>query len=326
MNPVATQILGHYLRKSSLVMSAAALVRGVRDISSLEELDDVFRKAMTGNAEVTPEALVAMGRARFVPPAEFLAAGDPFSPEYALLQKRLYALVAKKAYATENEATNFDFEKARHDFFPYNTRSPEFVGLQLQAQGFVIRNLALKPGSRIVEFGAGWGNMAMHLTMMGFDVTAVELNPPSISLMKHRAEIHQRIIRFANQDMVAFAAETGERFHAALFVASFHHCDDHNRLLANLDRIIEDDGCVIFADEPIVPARTPFMPYPWGLRLEGHSLYYVRNHGWLELGFQESYFREALRRAGWQARCIQSTVRNVGDLYIATRIPKARRG
>ncbi len=55
-------------------------------------------------------------------------------------------------------------------------------------------------------------------------------------------------------------------------------------------------GKVLWAGEPIAP-----MGYPWGLRLDGYSLWSTRTHGWLELGFDETYFAEILARTGWRA-------------------------
>jgi 2-polyprenyl-3-methyl-5-hydroxy-6-metoxy-1,4-benzoquinol methylase len=269
---------------------------------------------------MTPQAILRLQRARFAPSPHYLRPLDPFSPDYALQQKDLHRKVAAKDYSIENEEISYDPEAVIHNFFPFNTQSPEFVGLQLQSQGFLIRNLNLKPGSRIVEFGAGWGNTALNLALMGYDVTAVELNPPSIELMRHRAAIHHRKIHLVRQEMLEYSSTTEDRFDAAIFVASFHHCADPLALLKNLGRILSPQGQIIFADEPIFPAALPTLPYPWGLRLDAETLYYVRRHGWLELGFQESFFREALRRNGWKVRRILSTVPVVGDLFIAERI------
>jgi SAM-dependent methyltransferase len=177
--------------------------------------------------------------------------------------------------------------------------------------------MALKPGAKVVEFGPGWGNTLMHLAMMGYETTAVEVNKPSIELMKYRANLHGRSIRAVESDMVDFARTTSEKYDAAVFVGCFHHCHDPVAMIGYLDRIIADDGRVYFADEPIFPSRAPAMPYPWGLRLDGNSLYYTRVWGWLEMGYQEGFFREALRRAGWTVDVVRSTIKGVEDLYIA---------
>ena len=91
------------------------------------------------------------------------------------------------------------------------------------------------------------------------------------------------------------------------------------KLLKNLDRILAPGGVILFADEPLVPVESPTVPYPWGMRLDGISLYYTRTWGWLEMGFTRAYFKEALARVGWEARYVPSTIEGVGDLAIARR-------
>jgi hypothetical protein len=60
-----------------------------------------------------------------------------------------------------------------------------------------------------------------------------------------------------------------------------------------------------------------FLPYPWGLRLNGESLRAIGKWGWLELGFSESYFYELLHRNDLcfrRFRCIES---HWADIIIA---------
>jgi SAM-dependent methyltransferase len=319
LHPHAMGLFKSYARKSAALTSLASRMRGIRGMAGLAELDAFFRSVVGSGKEVTAEAMAKMMRVYLRIPRDPAFALDPFSPGYAEAQMRLYASVADKSYATANEATPFDFERDKDNFFPYNTRSGEFVGSQLLSHGFLIRNMNLKPGARIVEFGPGWGNTHMHLAMMGYETTAVEVNKPSIELMRYRAGLHGRTIRTVESDMVEFAKSTGDRFDAALFVGCFHHCHDPVGMIGLLDRILSEDGVVYFCEEPIFPSRSPAMPYPWGLRLDGNSLYYTRNLGWLEMGYQETFFREMLRRAGWNVETVFSTIKGVEDLYIARR-------
>jgi hypothetical protein len=60
---------------------------------------------------------------------------------------------------------------------------------------------------------------------------------------------------------------------------------------------VKPGGHVYFAAEPI----TADFPLPWGLRMDGESLWAIRGNGWMELGFNENYFREVLARTGWTA-------------------------
>jgi SAM-dependent methyltransferase len=94
-----------------------------------------------------------------------------------------------------------------------------------------------------------------------------------------------------------WAEKVTKPFDAAVFFECFHHCADHNRLLKALRSAVKPGGKLYFAAEPILAD----FPVPWGLRADGESLWATRSNGWMELGFSESYFQEALRRAGWNA-------------------------
>jgi hypothetical protein len=77
-----------------------------------------------------------------------------------------------------------------------------------------------------------------------------------------------------------------------LFFESFHHCADHNLLLEKIERVLKPGGKIVFGAEPI----TKDFPLPWGLRMDGQSLWAIRKNGWLELGFNRNYFTKAINR------------------------------
>jgi hypothetical protein len=112
------------------------------------------------------------------------------------------------------------------------------------------------------------------------------------------------------EDMLNFRTE--EKYDAAVFFECFHHCSNHLKMLANLHHIIKDDGVIAFASEPI----TDF-PYPWGLRLDGMSVWSIRKFGWLELGFNTSYFLKTLLLMGWVPQRIRSDVSPLTDVILA---------
>jgi SAM-dependent methyltransferase len=219
---------------------------------------------------------------------------DPYSESYRDAQMRLYAHVSGRATyeARINEHSHFDLEAAKLRPFPYMTRSAETVGTQLVWQGLIIQHLSLPPGSRLVEFGAGWGNLTLHLAQMGHVVTAVEIEPAFGALIHDRASRLGVDVHVVEQDMLEF--EPDEQYDGAIFFESLHHCADHVRMLRRLDRIVAGSGVVLFGSEPLGD-----YPHPWGLRLDGLSVWSMRRFGWLELGFDTSYFLRTLLRLGW---------------------------
>lgn len=226
------------------------------------------------------------------PPAQ--RPDDPFSDAYRAWVWDVYRQVAgRPQYTTANEASPFDLAAAVRSPYPYSTGSCAIVGEELMARGFIVKALGLTPPARIVEFGSGWGNLTLDLVAMGFEVTSVEVEDRFCSLMEQRNR-QPDLLRTVRSDMLAFAAD--EPVDAVIFYESFHHCADHVRMLQQLGQMVRRGGAVLFAGEPVGP-----LAFPWGLRLDGYSLWSTRTYGWLELGFDDSYFAEVLARTGWHA-------------------------
>lgn len=237
---------------------------------------------------------------------------DPYSREYFEAQMELYlAISGRSQYTIANEHSPFDFEALKNNPFPYCTKSPNTVGEQLIAFGFLIRAMNLAPDSRIVEFGPGWGNTTLHFAQMGYEVTAVDCEDSFLNLIKYRTQNLVNPVKTIKSDMLDFT--TNIKYNAAVFFECFHHCMNHLQLLENLHNFIADDGLIAFAAEPIV---NDFL-YPWGLRLDGMSVWSIRKFGWLELGFDTSYFFRTLLMLGWSPKRYRSDVSHYADVIIA---------
>lgn len=219
---------------------------------------------------------------------------DPFSEVYRDFQMEIYKTLTGSPYLIENEISGFaTAEKARCPF-PYYLRSASTAGHHLLAIGFMLCKLSIPSGGRIIEFGAGWGNSTLQLAQTGFDVTAVDIDPGFCDVMRARAR--QLDLPLTVIEGEFFLTERIERpYDAALFFECFHHCDDHMRLLRGLHQAIMPGGRVYLASEPIIPEYG----IPWGVRVDGEALWAIRNFGWLELGFDEGYFLEAMALTGW---------------------------
>jgi ubiquinone/menaquinone biosynthesis C-methylase UbiE len=222
---------------------------------------------------------------------------DPFSAEYREFQLDFYSRIAGKAYNVANEATVFDVADAMRRPFPYCTASSLTTGESLISTGFILRAMDLAPVSRVLELGSGWGTMTGVLAMLGHSVTAVDTEERFCELLRRRADHDGFAVTMIHADF-SWVEQADQVFDAVLFTSSFHHADDHLGLLRSLHRVVTPEGRIFFGSEPIQPD----LSYPWGLRLDGQSLWSIRKHGWLELGFSEDYFAEALKRTGWFGR------------------------
>jgi len=261
-------------------------------VVKLEDLDSELERAAELFSVSEDAAREFLRGFEMAPPARRPA--DPFSDAYRAWVWDLYHRVSGRSeYSVANEASPFDLDEALVAPYPYSTGSPTVVGEELVARGFIIASLGLTPPARVVEFGSGWGNLTVDLASMGFDVTAVEVEERFCTLTERRNRRPGKLT-MVRSGMLDFVAD--EPFDVALFYESFHHCADHTEMLRRLGGIVRAGGKVVWAGEPVGP-----LGYPWGLRLDGYSLWSTRTYGWLELGFEERYFAEALARMGWRA-------------------------
>jgi SAM-dependent methyltransferase len=277
------------------IVRAAAGRPGPRQIA-LDRLDSELAVAAELFGSSEDKARAFLDGLSLVPPPD--RPEDPFSPAYREWTWTLYRDISgRPGYTLTNESSPIDVAAAVERPFPFATGSPAVVGEDLEARGSVLRCLGgaagVVPPARVVEYGPGWGNLTMDLVATGYDVTAVELDPRFCELLRART-VPGGHLDVVPTDMLSF--HPGEPFEAAVFFESFHHCADHLALLDQLHAVVGAGGCVLFAGEPLQD-----MPYPWGPRLDGLSLWSMRTYGWLELGFTPAYFRHALARTGWGA-------------------------
>jgi SAM-dependent methyltransferase len=292
----------------------------LRIVTTLEGLDREIARADEA-ARTSDDALrQALAGFRYEPP--FPLPADASSPEYAEAQRELYRHVSgRSSYdAPTCEMTDFPWEEILQRPFPYSTRSSTTVGEHLMAIGFLIRAMALQPGQRILEFGPGWGKTTVEMASMGHPITAVDINPRFLDLIRARAGRLGLDVTTICADMLHFRSDV--RFDRVVFYECFHHCSDHVQMVRNLGELVSDDGMVLFAGEPI----DDLFPQPWGLRLDGMSAWSIRKFGWLELGFRTDYFRDLLARHGWRTELAVSQDVSWQRVFIARRARPAGRG
>ncbi len=282
----------------------------VRTLEQLDERIDFLERAWA----VSDDEL-RRGFGTFRMDVEQHLPDDPFSDEYRKAVLDQYEWLHGAPYSPSNEYTLFDLDYCVNAPFPYSTQSGLTVGDHLIAVGHVIRTMNLPPNSRVLELGAGWGNTTLALAQMGHHVTAVDIGQNFVDLIDARAARLERQVDTIVGDFSVIGQLPGP-YDAVLFFESFHHCADHLRLLAGLDRVVAPGGRVLFAAEAVYES----WPVPWGLRFDAESVWAIRKRGWLELGFRRSYFLEALERHGWTADQVNCPETNAGDIYVARRI------
>ena len=290
----------------------------IRTLHSLAELDKELAAADAASRRSRAEYQALLDGFVFDPRGVIgKLPTDPRSAEYREAQLRFYELIAGRGYRIENEATPFDHQQMMRWPFPYSSRSPSLVGDYLMTYGNLIKTMNLPAHARILEIGSGYGPLTYHLACMGHSVTCIDMSEELLAYVAQRTTGLPGRVETLLGDMNDLKVEGS--FDVILFFESFHHCSDHVGLLRRLPDLLEPDGMLVLAGEPIVPRNSPAVPYPWGLRVDGMSLWVISRHGWLELGYEEPYLHDLLEDLGWNVVRKPSTLAPTMGIWMAKR-------
>lgn len=106
----------------------------------------------------------------------------------------------------------------------------------------------LTPDAKIIEIGAGTGRYSVKFADMGYDVTAVELVPHNIEIMKKKVKPHHRIQIYEGNacDMSVFESD---KYDIVLLLGPMYHLftdEDKHKAISEAIRLAKKGG-VIFA-------------------------------------------------------------------------------
>lgn len=270
------------------------------------------------------DALVAMSKAylELTHTNNELMKLDPFSPEYKLAAMRLYEQVSGiKGYEPSiNElAVEFDVASSVRSPIPYRYGTSKVVGDFIISFGWILQVLDVRTGDKVLEYGAGEGQLSIMLARMGVDVSVIDIDERYIKAI--HAQCASLGINIALKQGEFGDGFEDRKFDRILFFEAFHHAFEHQNVVKNLKSYLTERGSVVFAGEPIVTTdsgESLFVPFPWGPRLDGLAVRSSNKFGWCELGFQQGYFVEMLMRAGWLVKYLPCPITGRGHSYIAT--------
>lgn len=116
----------------------------------------------------------------------------------------------------------------------------------------LLQGLRLKPGLRVLEFGAGTGWLSRFLTQLGCRVTLLDVSPTALRIAQ---ALYQRVPVVGDRPAPEFLTFDGTRidlpdasidrivcFHA------FHHVPNPAAVIAEFARILGPGGCAAFAE------------------------------------------------------------------------------
>jgi len=265
-----------------------------------------FNAALSALAERMPESAAYQKLAEISllhPLISRLCALDPLSGDYKAVALQIYRDLRGNERPYDPQRDEVSNMTLPADLWrgasPWSFQDATFVSEFLLSWGQIMRALSLPAGSdaKILEYGSGSGQLLLFLARLGLRTSAVDIDAASLDLLRAQACAMQLDVR---TEQAAFGEGfEGETFDRIIFFEAFHHAIDFAPLLTRLRRRLNPGGLLILCGEPVVPAPAPSVPYPWGPRLDGLSVYCIRRHGWMELGFTEAFLIEALHRHGW---------------------------
>lgn len=232
-----------------------------------------------------------------------LQALDPHSEVYREAALALYRDLrgSERAYVAEEDERSGALlpDNVMTGVSPWIFRDAGMIAEFLFSWGQIMRALALPPNSEasILEYGSGSGQLLLMLARIGLRVAAVDIDLASLESVRAQAALMRVEVR---TEQAGFGEGfEGERFDRIIFFEAFHHAIGFDALLGRLRQRLNEGGRLILCGEPVVGTPLPSIPYPWGPRLDGLSVFCIRRYGWMELGFTESFLVEAMQRRGW---------------------------
>lgn len=245
----------------------------------------------------------------------------PYSENYKDIQLEIYKNLTGDIYNTSKEFTSTKqvMDKEFEIGYPWTTKNLEVIGEQLGKVAQAITAIgALQKEKQIldiVEFGSGWGNLAIPLAKSGNNVTCIDIDDGLLDRLIHVAKKEHCSISIIKGDFVESAKQIDtNHYDCAVFQSSFHHCLEFKELLLAIkNNVLNKNGVIYFFAEPIFENYS----FPWGLRYDGESLWAIMYNSWLELGFDYNFFSDLLLKNGFFITLINGMGSLIGDGYVA---------
>ncbi len=239
---------------------------------------------------------------------------DPFSPEYFAQQLALYAEIAGRPLdQLTGEQMPLDVDGRVGTANPYGVRDVNFISRNARAIHTCMMMANLPASASVLDAGSGWGLSSEMIAFCGADVTAVDINPLFVELVRRRSERLGLPITSVAGTFDSF--DTDRRFDMLFFYECLHHSAKVWETVERLGKFVKHDGKVVFAGEPINDFWWPH----WGLRLDQQSVYCIRKFGWWESGWTSQFIVAAFARAGFDLQVFPHVGLENGIIGLATR-------
>ena len=220
---------------------------------------------------------------------------DPFSEGYVAGQVDLYQrLSGRELDQSSFERTTFDLETHVRTASPYANVPAAEVGTHVGRVAAAMVAAAPPGNGRLLDMGCGWGLSSEVCAYLGLRVTAVDIDPAFVELVRRRAAARGAAIEVHHSSFETFGSDT--LFDVALFYECFHHSVRPWVVIERLKRLLSSRGAIVLAGEPF----NDIWPY-WGLRNDPLSIYCIRKFGWFESGWSKGFVQRMFDRCGFDS-------------------------
>ncbi len=197
----------------------------------------------------------------------------------------------------------------------YSTGNAYEAGLHLLAMGHILLRSGIREGDRVLECGAGFGQNALAFARLGAKVDTIDVGAGFCSMFRQSAERYNVDLTPHQVPFGSNPAGEDGAYDLILFYESFHHCLDFKDVIPKLRDMLKPGGRIMLAGEPISTGPEENMPYPWGIRLHWTNVAVMRQRGWMELGFQQSYLIRQFANAGLSWRLYPDPNAETAQVY-----------
>ncbi|MHC4591373.1 MAG: class I SAM-dependent methyltransferase [Planctomycetota bacterium] len=129
----------------------------------------------------------------------------------------------------------------------------------------------VRPGSRALELGCGYGRNALHLAQLGFNVTAVDASPAAIAELEARARAEDVRLRTVCADLVDCSLGRGRYdLIVAVTVLGLLDSDALETVAGRIMDALRPGGCLMAEEfarsDPGCSGRGPVSEFSWLVR------------------------------------------------------------
>ncbi len=143
----------------------------------------------------------------------------------------------------DRDSTIYDF---RHSYM----RDREFQARFQKDVDFVGEVLCDRRKIRVLDCGAGTGNLSLKFIAKGWDVTAVDISSRMLTVLKSKCENAIESLTVVHSDIDKFLDSQSGVFDVVAFGATLHHLPDYLTSLKLASQVLNAGGVLYVTGEP----------------------------------------------------------------------------